>query len=194
MKVIYGYIALFIGCFLEGETSLIAGSFAAHRGMLEIVPVFIVAYVSTQCSDWLWFITGRKQGHRILDRKPKWEKKYKRIDKVMKKYPVAILLGYRFIYGFRSILPIGIGMSSISAVKFFIFSQIGTFLWASMLCCAGYFFGAIIEANFKKIEHYEVEILIGLIVTGLTVGLLIRLITKWRMRNESVDIISTSPG
>ncbi len=191
MKAIYGYIALFIGCFLEGETSLIAGSFAAHRGMLEIVPVFIVAYISTQCSDWLWFITGRKQGHRILNKRPKWEKKYKRIDKVMKKYPVAILLGYRFIYGFRTILPIGIGMSSISTIKFFIFSQIGTFLWASLLCCAGYFFGAIVEANFKKIEHYEVEILVGLIITGLAVSLLIRLISRWRMRNESADIIST---
>ncbi len=192
MKVIYGYIALFIGCFLEGETSLIAGSFAAHRGMLEIIPVFIVAYIATQCSDWLWFIIGRKQGQKILSRRPKWEKKYKRVDKIMKKYPVAILLGYRFVYGFRNILPMGIGMSTIPVRKFFIFSQLGTFIWASLLCCAGYFFGAIIEANFKKIEHYEVEILIALISTGLIIGLLIRLISKWRMKKES--FISTSQG
>jgi membrane protein DedA with SNARE-associated domain len=191
IKVIYGYIALFIGCFLEGETSLIAGSFAAHRGMLHIVPVFFVAYISTQCSDWLWFIIGRKQGQKILRRKPRWEKKYKRVDKIMKKYPVAILLGYRFIYGLRNIIPMGIGMSTIPLRKFFIFSQIGTFLWASLLCCAGYFFGAIIEAYFKRIEYYEVEILIGIILTGLITGLLIRLISKWRMRN---NIISTSPG
>ena len=109
----------------------------------------------------------------------------------MKKYPVAILLGYRFIYGLRNIIPMGIGMSTIPLRKFFIFSQIGTFLWASLLCCAGYFFGAIIEAYFKRIEYYEVEILIGIILTGLITGLLIRLISKWRMRN---NIISTSPG
>jgi membrane protein DedA with SNARE-associated domain len=187
MKTIYGYIALFIGCFFEGETSLIAGSFAAHSGMLGIVPVFIVAYISTQCSDWLWFITGRKQGLKILSRKPKWEKKYERIDKVFKKHPAAILLGYRFIYGLRIIIPMGIGMSTIPVRKFFVFSQISTFIWASILCCAGYFFGAIIEANFKKVEQYEVEILIGLIVAGLLTGLLIRLISKWRMRNDNIS-------
>ena len=32
----YGYYALFVGTFLEGETVLIAAGFAAHRGILDL--------------------------------------------------------------------------------------------------------------------------------------------------------------
>jgi membrane protein DedA with SNARE-associated domain len=32
----YGYFALMIGTFLEGETILIAAGFLAHRGYLEL--------------------------------------------------------------------------------------------------------------------------------------------------------------
>ena len=32
----YGYCALFIGTFLEGETVLITAGFAAHRGIFDL--------------------------------------------------------------------------------------------------------------------------------------------------------------
>ena len=40
----YGYWAVFIGCFLEGETVLLLAGFAAHRGMLQFEQVAAVAH------------------------------------------------------------------------------------------------------------------------------------------------------
>ena len=35
----YGYLAIFIGCLLEGETILILGGMAAHQHVLDLLPV-----------------------------------------------------------------------------------------------------------------------------------------------------------
>jgi membrane protein DedA with SNARE-associated domain len=180
MSSIFGYLALFIGCFLEGETSLLAASFAAHRGMLEIVPVFIVAYVSTQMADWAWFLTGRRHGKRILEKKPKWKKKLNYVHRLIHKYPILILLTYRFLYGMRSIIPLTVGMSNIPYRKFLIFSLIGTFLWAVTICSAGYFFGAALEANMNRLEDFEIEILLLIIIVGVIIGLIVRRIQNRR--------------
>jgi membrane protein DedA with SNARE-associated domain len=172
--MLLGYLALFIGCFLEGETSLLAASFAAHRGMLQIVPVFIVAYVATQIVDWAWFLAGRKHGKRILEKRPRWNRKLRHIYRLICKYPVLILISYRFLYGMRSVIPLTIGMSHIPYKKFMVYSLIGTFLWALTICSAGYFFGAFLEANIDRLKEYEIEIIIILIVVGTIAGLIIR--------------------
>ncbi len=172
--MIFGYLALFIGCILEGETSLLAASFAAHRGMLEIIPVFIIAYTATQIADWSWFIAGRKHGKRILEKRPRWKRKLRHVYRLIYKYPILILLSYRFLYGMRSIIPLTVGMSTIPYRKFMVFSLIGTLIWALIMCSAGYFFGAILEANIKRFEDFEIEILIIIILVGITAGIIIR--------------------
>ena len=40
----YGYPALFIGTFLEGETILVIAGFLAHRGYLELPWVIVIAF------------------------------------------------------------------------------------------------------------------------------------------------------
>jgi membrane protein DedA with SNARE-associated domain len=174
MSIILGYLALFAGCFLEGETSLLAASFAAHRGMLEIIPVFLVAYVSTQMADWTWFLAGRRHGKKILEKKPKWNKKLSHVHHLIHKYPILILMTYRFLYGMRSIIPLTVGMSAIPYRKFLIFSLISTFIWAITVCSAGYFFGAALEANMSRLKEFEIEILVLIILIGVIVGLIVR--------------------
>ena len=41
----YGYAALLVGTFLEGETILVIAGFLAHRGYLHLPWVFIVAFL-----------------------------------------------------------------------------------------------------------------------------------------------------
>ena len=170
MGRIAGYFALFLGCVLEGETSIIAASFAAHRGLLNIVSVFIVAFVATQFSDWVWFLAGRFRGRRILLRKHKWKRKIIKVDGLLKRYPVIILLSYRFFYGFRIVLPLVIGMSRITYRKFTFFSLLGTFIWALVMSSAGFYFGAFLEKYMGWRNHNETAVIIGFIIIGLLTG------------------------
>ncbi len=54
----YGYIAIAIGTFLEGEIMLLLGSFAAHRGYLELIWVLISAYLGTFLNSQVLFYIG----------------------------------------------------------------------------------------------------------------------------------------
>ena len=55
----YGYLAILVGTFFEGETILVLGGFAAYRGYLHLPWVIIAAFVGSLCGDQLFFFLGR---------------------------------------------------------------------------------------------------------------------------------------
>ena len=164
------YLTVFAGCFFEGETSLTTSAFAAHRGYLEIFIVMAVALVATQSWDWLWFTVGRVKGKSILAGKPSMRDKSRKINRLLRRYPMPVLLSYRFFYGFRTVVPLAIGMSSISKKKFLLFSLLNTIVWDILFSALGYFFGAFLKANWKRIEHYEIEIMLCIVLAGVISG------------------------
>jgi membrane protein DedA with SNARE-associated domain len=168
------YVTVFVACFFEGETALITSAFAAHRGYLEIFGVMIAALTATQSWDWLWFTVGRKRGALFLSNKPKLKEKAGKIDLLLMKHPILVLLGYRFMFGFRTAVPLVIGMSSVRIRKFLYFSLINAVIWDILYSSVGYFFGAILKANWKRIEDYEFEIMFSIAVIGIMTGLIIK--------------------
>lgn len=182
------YAAVFLGCFFEGETSLTTSAFAAHRGHLEIFIVIIIAFTATQSWDWIWFLVGRKKGKAVLAKRPKLSEKARKIDVLLMKYPVPVLLGYRFLYGFRTAVPLAIGMSSIPTRRFFVFSFINTIVWDVLFSSIGYFFGAFLKANMKRIEDYEFEIMACILISGIIIGLLLRYRSLKRIAVKSQSI------
>jgi membrane protein DedA with SNARE-associated domain len=174
IKKILLYLAVFSGCFFEGETTLVTSSFAAHRGYLEIIIVMVLAFVATQSWDWIWFLVGRKRGKAFIAKKPKLEEKARKIDALLMRNQTLVLLGYRFLYGFRTAVPLTIGMSSIPTRKFFIFCFINTVVWDVMFSSLGYFFGAFMKANWKTIEHDEFRIMAAILLIGVFTGLFLR--------------------
>ena len=52
----YGYAAILIGTFLEGETILVLAGLAAHQGYLVLTWVILAAFLGSLCGDQLFFI------------------------------------------------------------------------------------------------------------------------------------------
>jgi len=186
------YSVVFTGCFLEGETSLITSSFAAHRGYLEIIFVMIIALVATQSWDWIWFTTGRRRGKRFVEKRPKLNRKVQQIDNLLKKNPVPLLLGYRFLFGFRTAVPLVIGMSSVSKRKFLTFSLINTIIWDLLYSSLGYFFGAFLKANWKRIQDFEIEIMGCILIAGVIIGLILRNLSLKKVPESYQEISGNS--
>lgn len=190
IKKLLLYCLVYIACLFEGETALTTSAFAAHRGYLEIFAVMIIALVATQSWDWFWFSLGRRKGRRFLDKKPALNDKAMKINNLLGKYPVPLLLGYRFLFGFRTAVPLVLGMSPISKQKFLTFSLVNTIIWDMLFSSAGYFFGAFLQANWKKIEYYEFEIMGCIIFFGVITGLFLRFRSLKRVAKESMIISS----
>jgi membrane protein DedA with SNARE-associated domain len=66
----YGYLAILIGTLFEGETILVLGGFAAHRGHLSLPVVVLVAFAGSLLGDQTMFWVGHIYGGALLRRWP----------------------------------------------------------------------------------------------------------------------------
>ncbi len=165
----YGYAAILVGTFFEGETVLILAGFAAHRGYLSLAWVILYGFLGTLSGDQLYFYLGRREGTKILDRHPRWHSKSERVFGLLHSHPYLIILGFRFFYGFRTITPLLVGASRVSPMLFLILNTTGACLWAISIGGAGYFFGHVAETIIGNIRKYELSLFIGLAAAGLIV-------------------------
>ena len=106
----YGYVALFIGTFLEGETILIIAGFAAHSGYLQLPMVMLVAFVGSLLGDQMAFLVGKKYGMKMVARFPGLRPRVARMHQVMARYHKLIMVGFRFVYGMRLLTPFVLGL------------------------------------------------------------------------------------
>ena len=64
----YGYFALLLGCMAEGETFVLLGGIAAHKGLLHFAGVVIAAMAGGLIGDQLLYWLGRRYGTRLLSK------------------------------------------------------------------------------------------------------------------------------
>ena len=167
----YGYLAVFIGTLLEGETVLVAAGFAAHRGLLSWPDVVLTAIIGAILGDQLAFLLGRWKGHALLERFPKLARHQPRIHHLLERYDVAFILSIRFLYGLRIAGPILLGSSRLPALRFFVLNVVGAVLWTVAITGLGYFFGATLNLLIADMKRFETSILTAIVVIG--VGLMI---------------------
>lgn len=160
----YGYLALFIGTFLEGETILVLAGIFASQDYLDLKTVIIVAFIGSYFGDQLWYFLGRHYGLALLQKKPKLKKPADKALIYLRKNPDLWVLTFRFMYGLRTIMPVAIGMSGYPPKRYIILNGIGAIIWAIVLGCAAYYFGNIIKDYLKG---YEIVFLIGIVIAAL---------------------------
>jgi membrane protein DedA with SNARE-associated domain len=165
----YGYVALFIGAFLEGETIMVLAGFAAQRGILDIYWVVLVGFCGTFAGDQLYYFIGRHWGAKLLARRPTWKAPADRAYRLLRRYEVPFILSFRFLYGIRSVSPFIIGMSGIPVLRFFALNLIAAVVWAIAVGALGYFLGRAAELFLDEVKQYEMVVLGGLVAVGLTV-------------------------
>ena len=104
----FGYFALFLGTFFEGETILVLAGFLAFRGYMDINLVVVVAFCGSYAGDQLWYFLGRKHGRKLLARKPRWQLMGDRALEHIRKHPDIWVLSFRFVYGLRTVMPVAV--------------------------------------------------------------------------------------
>ncbi|ARU93460.1 DedA family protein [Tatumella citrea] len=150
----YGYFALLLGCMAEGETFVLLGGIAAHKGLLHFAGVVIAAMAGGIIGDQLLYWLGRRYGTRLLSKFSNHQDKAARASELINRHPSLFVIGVRFMYGFRIIGPIIIGTSQLSPRRFLIFNVIGAFIWALLFVSLGYFAGKLITPWFDKLDEY----------------------------------------
>ncbi len=165
----YGYAAIFFGTFLEGETILVIAGFAAHQGYLKLAWVIFWAFFGTLCGDQLYFYLGRHKGMAFLEKRPFWKVRSRKVFELLNRHPLPLALGFRFLYGMRTITPFLLGASGFSPGKFLVLNFAGGLSWAVIIGATGFLFGHAMEIVLGKIKHYEILFFAGLAVCGMVI-------------------------
>lgn len=163
----YGYLAVFVGAFLEGETILILAGFAARLGYLQLHWVILLAIIAGTLGDQLYFYLGRRYGDRMLRRSRSIQVRARKFGRLLRRYQTPLVLVIRFLYGLRIVGPIVIGMSRVHPAKFVVLNVAGAVIWAIVVAGAGYLFGSALELLLKDIKRYEGLALAALVALSM---------------------------
>jgi len=171
----FGLWAVLIGTLLEGETVLILGAIAAHRGYLPLGAVMGVAALGALAADQAIFHLGRWRGAAWLESRPRWAPRVAKCQRLMEKRGRLLVVLFRFLYGLRTVLPFLWGARGMPAIEFLAFDLIGIGAWVLAVGVAGFAFGAAAEALIEDVERWEGVFFAVVALAGLATWILVRI-------------------
>ncbi|HMA91471.1 MAG TPA: DedA family protein [Polyangiaceae bacterium] len=151
----WGYWAVVLGCFLEGETVLVLAGLLAHKGYLNLGSVIVAACVGSVSGDQLWFLLGRYAGERWLNRMHRLKKMSERLTRWTTRHGTWFTFGFRFLYGIRTVAPAFLGLSRYPIAKFVVLNVLGAVVWSIVVAGLGWFIGATAERLLGRAAHVE---------------------------------------
>jgi len=164
---LYGYYAVAIGTFFEGETILVIAGFLAHRGYMDIYCVILAAFAGSFMGDQLYFTIGRYRGRFFLEKRPGMRPGVERFLFLLNRYKTLLMITFRFLYGLRTVAPFAIGLSDISYKKFFFLNMVSALAWAAAFGAGGYLFGHTLEIVISDIKRFEYFIVIFILLIAV---------------------------
>lgn len=165
----WGYLAVLVGTFFEGETVLVAAALAAYHGHLALPTVALCAFAGSLAGDQTWFLVGRRLGRSWFARQPRFARRLARIDNALARWRDPVILGFRVLYGIRLLVPFVLGAGSITWRRFAVLNVVGAALWAGSVSIAGYYAGAALMALHRGLVRHEWA-LAGVLLTGAGAG------------------------
>lgn len=182
----YGYPAILVGTFFEGETIVLLAGYLSNRGYLVLEWAIVFAVLGSWSGDTLYFFIGRKWGDKLLDKRPAWRPAADRALELLRRYDAIFILSFRFLYGLRTVSPFVIGMSKVPTWRFILLNFIASVIWATAFCTGGYLLGTMLESVVAEVEQYEAYVLLGIILLGFVAWLVhMRFIRHRRPRSTA---------
>lgn len=167
----YGYFAILLGTFLEGETILILGGVAAHLGSLDLFLVILTAFLGSSAGDQLYYFIGRWKGQRLLNHFPRWVGSAQKVFRLLERHKNVVILSFRFFYGLRNVTPFALGISRVETSRFVALNLIGAALWAVSFAIIGFLIG---EAHERILGRGYGAVLLGVLVALFSAAWLAR--------------------
>jgi membrane protein DedA with SNARE-associated domain len=174
----FGYLAVFVGTFLEGESILALAGVAAAHGYLSLPAVIGVAMVGAFLGDQACFFIGRRYGPRLLARYPRIAAKAPRVQELLRRWDAPAVILLRFAYGLRIAGPIVIASCGISPWRLAFFNFVGVLIWAPLVGGIGYLAGQTLHAWLGRLKDVQIGVLMAIALVALIAGAVV----LWRRR------------
>lgn len=183
----YGYIAIFVSALIEGEPVIILGGMSAMAGLIPLWVVIASAALGAYVGDITYFYMGRYGGNYAHRRFPHFMGATKKPIELVTRYPRFFSFALRFMYGFRNIMPLCIGVSTIPTSIFFVWNAVGSLVWAIVVAGAGYIAGDILNQFFHSTSGMYVRIIIIMLVIFAIVSPFYHLVRGFKRKHVCTE-------
>jgi len=137
----YGYWAVFIWTFIEGETVFIAAAALAAAGLMTPWKVIVVAACGAYIGHIVFFALGRWKGIALIESVPSLKRHYPKANVILDRYAHWSIFIFQYLYGTRLVAAILFGCSSIGFVRFALFQIINCLTWSLVIYTLGHLLG-----------------------------------------------------
>lgn len=149
----WGYIALFAYSFGGGFVGLVFAGVLSYAGDLNLYISILVAGTANFLGDQFLFFLARKNKSYAKDMMSKYGRKIALAHIMMRRYGSFVVFIQKYIYGIKTLIPLAMGLTKYSAVKFTIFNVIATMLWGVVVGYASYTAGEYILSSADDFKY-----------------------------------------
>jgi len=137
----WGYLAILVAAFWEGEAVLITAGTLCGAGLLDWRLTILAAAIGGSAGDQIYFYAAHERAARAIKKSKRLSKWYPKVSKfVLRHGTVAVLLS-RFAAGLRITIPLVCATAGMPAKKYSILNLISGFAWASFWVAVTYQIG-----------------------------------------------------
>jgi membrane protein DedA with SNARE-associated domain len=155
---------------IPSEVIMPLAGFAAARGQMSFLAAILAGMVGTILGNAFWYELARAIGSArirpLFARYGRWfavdDKDFDKAEETLKKHgPVALFFG-RLLPGIRTVISIPAGLAHIPRHVFYLWTALGSLIWITLLCSAGYW----LEDRYAQIEGW-LEPLSYVVIAGI---------------------------
>lgn len=162
----YGYWAVFIWTFIEGETALLIAAALASTGLMDPYRLIPISAFGAFSGHLFFFWVGRWHGLRVIRSVPFLRKHYPRskalLDKYLDHYGGFAIFIFQYLYGTRLVTAILFGCSSIKLWRFCLLQLVNCTIWAIVIYSAGHLLGLGAQALLHRFGLYGLLLVVGI--------------------------------
>src|SRR5215470_16687559 len=138
----YGYLAVLLAAFWEGEAVLITAGTLCGAGYLDWRLTILAAAIGGAAGDQIYFYAAHQRAARLVQKSKRLRKLYPRVSKfVLRHGTIAVLLS-RFAAGLRITIPLVCATAAMPPRKYSSLNFLSALCWASVWVAISYQFGA----------------------------------------------------
>ena len=162
----YGYFAILVGTFFEGESVLLLAAYAVHQHLLNFWWVIAAAMLGGFFGDQLYYQIGARYGDHFIQQRPKLSQKFQKASQLIQRYLTLTILLMRLAWGLRTVIPISFGIQRYSLWRYMLINIVACFIWAVLVVSVGLKVSHALHQFWKFLMPHQEDIRIVVAVIG----------------------------
>jgi len=179
----YGYWMVFGGTVFQGDATIIAAGFLAHRGYLDLGLAAAVALTATLVESTGYFELARRNRDRTSTAAPNAiSARVAGVLDWLNRRGSKLILVARFLPGLRLTISLACGASGMARSRFFAWNLVGSIVWVTVMAGLGYSGGHIFASLVSDVKRHEWTVACIVLLTVI-------LIVESRTRGRVAQIV-----